>query len=78
VIVYRLYHILTLESGDDDEKLIGIDTTEEKAKAAIQRVADQPGFRDHPEGFKTFEHTLDTDEWTLGFISAEEAAKPRC
>lgn len=73
MIVYKLYHIREKEDGNDDEKLIGIYTTEEKAKAAIQRVIGKPGFRDHPDGFQIFDHLLDRDGWTEGFISSEEA-----
>lgn len=73
MIVYKLYHIRTRPDGEDDEKLIGIYTTEEKAKAAIERVKGAPGFRDYPDGFEIFEHRLDEDGWVEGFISADEA-----
>jgi homoserine kinase type II len=73
-IVYKLYHIYNRGSdgeGDDDEetKLIGIYSTKEKAEAAILRVKDKPGFRDYPDGFEIFEHTLDRDGWVDGFTT---------
>jgi homoserine kinase type II len=75
VVDYLLYHIRAKENDDDDEKLIGIYTAEEKAKAAIQRLRGKPGFRDYPNGFEIFEHVLDRDSWTEGFISADDAVK---
>ena len=39
MIVYKLYHTRVREDGADDEKLIGIYTSEDKAKAAIPMVA---------------------------------------
>jgi len=73
MIVYQLYHIREKGDGADDQKLIGIYTSRQNANAAISRVKDQPGFRDYPNGFQVFEHTLDQDDWTEGFIPADEA-----
>ena len=39
----------------------------QSARAAIDRVKDQPGFRDYPQGFAAYEHSLDKDSWTEGF-----------
>jgi len=74
VIVYKLYHVRTRPDGVEDEKLIGIYTTEQKAKEAIQRAIGLPGFRDFPDGFKILEHLLDRDSWLEGFITAESAS----
>ncbi len=73
--VFKLYHIRAKEDGEDDEKLIGIYSTRENAKAAIQRLSGLPGFRDYPTGFQIFEHVLDQDGWTEGFVSAEVASR---
>ena len=75
MVVYMLYHIYAKKNGDEQQKLIGIYTTDENAKAAIQRLSGQPGFKDHPSGFQIFEAVLDRDDWTEGFISADEATK---
>ena len=69
--VFMLYHIRTNESGEQDEKLIGIYTTTEKAEAAIRRLEDRPGFRDYPAGFQIFEHMLDEDGWLEGFTTTD-------
>ena len=47
--------------------------------AAVQRAAEQPGFRGHPDivedtddlGFFLDEQTLDEDDWTEGFITVD-------
>ena len=55
--------------GDEDtDLLIGAYRTAESAKAAIERVKDQPGFRDYPQGFAAHEYPLDQDHWTQGFV----------
>jgi homoserine kinase type II len=73
VIVWKLYHIRTREDGCEDEKLIGIYTTREKARATIQRLSGLRRFKDYPGKFKIFKFTLDKDHWTEGFISSDEA-----
>ncbi len=75
--VYELWHykIAGGEEPDEDKcpKDIGIYSTEARAKAAIERVKDKPGFRDWPGGFRIFRAILDKDYWTEGFISSDEA-----
>lgn len=66
--VFVLHHIHHLKD-DDDAKLIGIYTSEDKAKAAIQRVKDQPGFCEPDGEFEICEHQLDRDSWTEGFAT---------
>ncbi len=53
---------------EDTELLIGVYRTEENAQAALERVKDQPGFRDFPEGLQAHEYVLDQDHWTQGFV----------
>jgi len=79
-VVYELWHF---KIGRDDKpdtddeaqgpKDIGIYSTEEKAKAAIERRKDELGFRDWPDGFRIFRTPLDRDSWVDGFISSDEA-----
>ena len=75
--LYELWHfkIGADEEFDEDEdmKLIGVYSSEENAKAAIQRLKPKPGFRDWPDGFRIFTRTLNQDSWTDGFISSDEA-----
>jgi len=67
--VFLLWHVHKLTAETDDEKLIGVYSTEARALDAQSRVADQPGFRDHPEGFEIHPHELDRDGWTEGFVT---------
>jgi len=66
--VWLLWFEQKREGGDDTELLIGVYRTEADTKAATQRLKDQPGFRDYPDGFKAYEYVLGRDGWTEGFI----------
>ena len=54
----------------DEVKFIGAYATHDDAQAAIDRVRDQPGFRDWPDGFSIDEYELGIDHWTEGFVTA--------
>jgi len=56
------------EGVDDAELLIGVYTSEAEARAAIERVKDQPGFVEFQEGFQIHPYELNRDHWTEGFI----------
>ena len=47
---------------------MGAYRTEDDAHATIQRLKDQPGFREYLEGFKAYEYVLGRDSWTEGFV----------
>ena len=49
-------------------KVIGIYSSEELAKAAIERTQSLPGFEDHPDGFKIDRYDIDKDHWPRGFV----------
>jgi len=69
--VYFLYHIDAQKSYDGVYhygKLVGIYSTTELAQAAIERLSDQPGFRDYPDQWKIYPRTLNRDSWTKGFV----------
>ncbi|WP_312313920.1 SPOR domain-containing protein [Empedobacter brevis] len=60
----------------DEIKLIGIFSSEEKAKKVINELKDKEGFKDFPiTCFNTGSVKLDSIEWIDGFISTEEAIK---
>lgn len=50
-----------------DGKHIGAYTTEDRAMQALRRVADQPGFRDWPGGFRLYGGPPDVGHWLEGY-----------
>ena len=72
--VYVLWHSHELKDdlGSHDElKMIGIFSTEHRAKAAIEQLKDQEGFRDYPLScFEICEQGLDRIGWKDGFYVA--------
>lgn len=59
--VFILQHVHEFDDGHEDVKLIGVFSSEALAHTAQQQVADQPGFRDLPDGFEICEHQVDGD-----------------
>lgn len=74
--VFLVHHVHEFENGSEDVKLIGVYTSQADAEAAVARVRDQPGFRDHTAGFDISEIRVGEDHWTEGFISWDEASGP--
>lgn len=74
--VFLVHHVHEFENGSEDVKLIGVYASRADAEAALFRVRDQPGFRDHPGGFDISEILVGADHWTEGFISWEDASAP--
>jgi hypothetical protein len=73
--VFLLHHVNESPDGEEDVKLIGVYSSAEHAQQAKQRVLNQPGFRDLPEGFSIDCYTVDTDHWSEGYISWAEALR---
>ena len=74
--VFVLHHIHADDEHADDAKLIGTYSSQDSAQAAIERLKNQPGFRDHVAGFEVNAYELDVDHWQEGFISWDEANEP--
>jgi hypothetical protein len=67
--VYFLYHLEEKRAdGFQGRKVIGIYSTPERAREAIHRRRDMPGFKDYPERWRICEQTVDRDDWTKGFV----------
>ena len=82
--VFVLWHIHELNDDygpHDEEKLIGIYSTEEKAAEAIEAHKDLEGFRDYPvECFEIHEAVVDRSNWNEGFTTvrySEESGSDR-
>jgi hypothetical protein len=78
--VYVLEHLHVLNGDEEDVKMIGVYRSREAGLAAIERLRNQPGFRDFPkliergnegpDGFYLNGHQLDQDSWAEGFFTA--------
>ena len=55
--------------GCDEVKFIGVYSTKERARAAVDRAKPLSGFRDHPDGFSVDPYEVDMDHWTDGFVT---------
>ena len=71
--VYLLWHVHEIKDDygtHDDEKLIGVFETEEKAKEGISWLRDVEGFKDCPiECFVIDKYEVDKMHWTEGFVT---------
>jgi len=66
-VVYLLWFTREgLDSGEADI-LIGVYSSEEQAKGAIERLKSKPGFVDLPQGFEIAPYEVDHDYWEEGF-----------
>ena len=68
--VWLLWFEQERQDSQDTELFIGVYRTEADALAAKERLKDQPGFRDYPEGFNAYQHEIGRDGWTEGFVRA--------
>ncbi|WP_238431402.1 DUF7336 domain-containing protein [Streptomyces cavernae] len=60
------------EAEGDDVKLLGVYSSRDKAAERIARARLLPGFREEPKCFYIEEFTVDSDEWTEGFVTVKE------
>jgi homoserine kinase type II len=76
--VFVVQHLRRHSDDEENVKLIGVYRSAEAARAAIDRLKAQPGFRDNPnvvdalrdtddQGFHVDEYPLDKDHWAEGF-----------
>jgi len=66
--VFLLWHVHHVEGGEDDEKLLGVFSSEAKAKSAIEQLKSKPGFKDYPDDFEICDYSIDRVEWSEGFV----------
>lgn len=74
--VYVLWHCHQLE-GHDEEMMLGVFSTREKASEAITHLRTQPGFKDHPDGFQIGERTIDRMSMEEGFVTVYPGEEPK-
>lgn len=66
--VFVLQHSYEID-GHDETKFIGVYSTQEQADQAINRLKDQPGFRDKLDSFHVSEYEINKDHWTEGYAT---------
>lgn len=67
--VFVLHHVHEIDEDREDDKLIGVYSSEEAAQAAIARLSVQPGFRETVSGFHVDRYPVDKDHWDEGFVT---------
>jgi len=78
--IYLLEHLHIMDDKTEDLKTIGIYSTYEEGKEAVERLKNQPGFSNFPKivnldeedyisGFYLVEYELDQDNWKEGFVT---------
>ena len=75
--VYSLEHNYEKENGEDETKSLGIYSSDQRAREAIERYYQLPGFNNYPiECFHVGKFKLDLDTgWTEGFVSSYDLAR---
>jgi len=74
--VFVVQHEHELPGYRDMGKSIGVYETREDADRAVERLKQEAGFRDHPDGFSVDEYEVGKDHWTGGFVTVHAAGKP--
>jgi hypothetical protein len=61
------------ELGDEvyETKIIGIFSSEQKAKDAVERLKVEKGFENYPDGFEVYPFELDDTQWNEGFTQGD-------
>jgi hypothetical protein len=67
--VWLLWHGDDIEDDTPDAKLLGIYSSEERARDRIERSRAVDGFMDYPDAFAVARYDIDKDEWTGGFVT---------
>ena len=70
-VVYILQHSYALNDDCDETKLIGVYSSEEKAKEVVEDLKMQKGFRDYPDDFYIDAYELNEKGWAEGFITVD-------
>lgn len=69
--VFVVQHVHEIDEDHEDVKMIGVYSTEAKAREAVARLSRQPGFRESTAGFEVNRYPLDNDHWPEGFVTLQ-------
>jgi hypothetical protein len=64
--VFVVHHEYQRDDDRDETKLIGVYSTEAKAKSAIERLRVLPGFSECPDSFTVDCYPIDAEHWIEG------------
>jgi hypothetical protein len=67
VYVFVVMHELPYDDGHEDTRMIGIFSTARRARDAVRKVHNKPGFRQYKRGFDVSKCLVDHPQWTEGF-----------
>lgn len=68
--VYLLWHT-RVDGDDEDDKLLGVFSSQENAEEAKQNALTKAGFKDYPDGFCIDEYTINQQKWLDGFVTID-------
>ncbi|MBK8943478.1 MAG: hypothetical protein IPM79_39245 [Polyangiaceae bacterium] len=68
--VFLVQHEHEVSDEVAEVKVIGIYSSEELARQAIERLSQKPGFSSHLSGFTVGRYPVDRDHWSEGFESS--------
>lgn len=68
--VYLLWHT-RVDGDDEDDKLLGVFSSQENAEEAKQNALTKAGFKDYPDGFCIVEYEINKQEWLDGFVTID-------
>jgi hypothetical protein len=72
-LTYWVLWMRFIDKWDDPHQLIvGVYTSRENAERGIGLVCEQPGFRDHPDGFVIEEGIIDQTAMPNGFVTIRD------
>jgi hypothetical protein len=54
-----------------EPKLLGVYSTEDRARQRIESARSLAGFRDYPDSFQVARYEVDRDEWSEGYAEID-------
>lgn len=60
---------VSFDEQNDDMKILGVYSTEQRARERAAQARSLPGFADEPDCFMVHAYTLDEHLWTDGYFS---------
>jgi hypothetical protein len=67
--LFVVEHLHLQDNGEESAKLIGVYSSQQDLKKAVERRNFQPGFCDTPDDFTIDICEWDEDSWTEGYVT---------